>query len=110
MGLLLQSGEIHHGKLQYQSSVSSGHKHIKELFLNSGMFLTPLYANADGFHHTLFKVFTYLCRELLQTIYQSLSEVPNCFGALQHDRTNYREDLICIMVQHSQLHIAEIRK
>lgn len=58
MGLLLQSGEIHHRKMQDQNPVSSGHKHIKQLFHKSGMFLAPLYANADGFHRTLFEVFT----------------------------------------------------
>ena len=47
---------------------------------------------------------------LLRAIYQFVSEVSNCFGGLQHDRTNYREDLICIMVQYSQLNIAQIRK
>lgn len=110
MGLLLQSGEIHHRKMLDQNPVSSSHKHIKELFLNSGMFLTPLHANVDGFHHTLLEVFTLSLLRAAPNLNQSLSEVPNCFGALQHNRTNYREDLIYIMVQHSQLHIAEIRK
>lgn len=59
-------------------------------------------------HYLMFLL--YLCRALLRVIYQFISEVSNCFGGLQYNRTNYREDLICIMVQYSQLNIAQIRK
>lgn len=82
----------------------------KNYFSTQGCFWHPCMPMLMGSITHYLKFLLCLCWELLQTIYQSLSEVANCFGALQHDRTNYREDLICIMVQHSQLHIAEIRK
>lgn len=74
------------------------------------MFMTPPRAQADGFHHMLFDVFTASLLSAARSHSPSLTRGIRLFGGLQHGRTNYREDLICIMVQYSQLNIAQIRK